>query len=496
MVQKKYFIDTNNNLINGGLFKKAPLKPATFVIFGATGDLTRRKLVPALYNLFVDKQLPDDFSIIGVARSKRELEQFKKHLKEGVATFSRSGIDFDLWLQLEKSIDFFQMDYNSDDYYLSLSDKLGIKDENNLHRRFLFYLATPPASFAPVLEGLGKHGLITPEHMQQLPHTRVVVEKPFGRDAKSALELNSIARMYLDEEQLFRMDHYLGKETVQNILIFRFANAIFEPVWNRRYVQKVRITAFEKIGVEGRGRFYEETGIIRDVLQNHLIQIMSLCAMEAPSSFEAERIRDERAKIFNALRPINPNDKEAISLGRYKGYLNEEHVAPDSRTPTYVSVKMFIDNWRWEGVPFILSTGKALSKKMTQIEIYFAPVPLCLFEDDAVCTKLEPNVLTIRIQPEEGITLKIGAKTPGDKQDVSPVDMHFDFNSSFKNRAQQEAYEKLLLDCLRGNQTLFARQDEVERMWNFVAPLLTGAENGTIPVKDYEPGSDGPEVKP
>ncbi|MBN2802795.1 MAG: glucose-6-phosphate dehydrogenase [Deltaproteobacteria bacterium] len=495
MSEEKYVLNADFG-ISAGLFNKRPLKPATFVIFGATGDLTMRKLVPGLYNLFVDNQLPEDFTILGVARSKRSLEDFKSRLKTGVEKYSRSGFNSDDWEKLAGRIGFFQMDYDLDESYFELSKLIEIEDDKNKDRSFLFYLATPPASFAPILSGLGKHGLITPEHLKGLPHTRVVVEKPFGRDTATALELNSIARMYLDEEQLFRMDHYLGKETVQNLLIFRFANAIFEPIWNRRYVQKVRITAFEKIGIEGRGRFYEETGIVRDVLQNHLLQIMALCAMEAPSSFDAERIRDERAKVFNSIRPLNSADTNSVSLGRYKGYLDEKDVSPDSKTPTYASVKMFIDNWRWEGVPFILSTGKALSQKMTQVEIYFAPVPLCLFEDKDVCTKLEPNVLTIRIQPEEGITLKIGAKTPGEKLDVSPVNMHFDFNTSFKGKAQQEAYEKLLLDCLKGNQTLFARQDEVERMWKFVAPLLEGAKDGSIEIKEYDVNSDGPEVKP
>jgi glucose-6-phosphate 1-dehydrogenase len=494
MIDSKFSVKADTGLA-GGLFNKAPLKPETFVIFGATGDLTMRKLAPALYNLHQDGQLPGDFSIVGVGRSKKETDEFKLRLKHGIQKFSRSGFSEDAWKKFSERIDFFQMDYSSDEAYRALSSRLGMDRTENTHRRFLFYLATPPASFAPILEGLGNHGLITPEHLEQLPHTRVIVEKPFGRDAKTAVALNNIARRYLDEEQLFRMDHYLGKETVQNILIFRFANAIFEPIWNRQYVQKVKITAFEDIGIEGRGRFYEETGIIRDVLQNHLLQIMALCAMEAPSSFEAERIRDERAKIFNSLRPVNINDKSSISLGRYKGYLEEPGVASDSRTPTFASLKLFIENWRWEGVPFILSTGKALSQKMTQIEIYFTPVPLCLFEDNDVCTRLEPNVLTIRIQPEEGISLKIGAKTPGDRQDVSPVKMHFDFNSSFAEKARQEAYEKLLLDCLRGNQTLFARQDEVERMWKFVAPLIEGAASGAVLIKEYPVGSDGPEVK-
>lgn len=481
----------------GGLFVKSPLQEATFVIFGATGDLAMRKLIPALYNLHSDGLLPSDFQIVTVARSSKTLESLLERFKKGVERFSRSGITDAIWQNLASRISYTQVDYDDPKSYEVLREQLGIDRPENAERRYLFYLSTPPTSFEVIIRGLGESGLVTPAHHKSGPPTRVVFEKPFGRDLASALELNSLAHQYLDEDQLFRMDHYLGKETVQNILIFRFANSIFEPIWNRRYISHVRITAFENIGIEGRGSFYEEAGVIRDVLQNHLLQILALCAMEPPNSFEAEHIRDERAKVFKALRHLDPVAvKKEVSLAQYKGYLDEEGVAKDSKTPTFASVKLFIDNWRWAGVPFILSTGKNLGKKMTQIEIHYTPVPLCLFKENEVCMRLEPNVLTIRIQPEEGISLRIGTKTPGEKQDVSPVNMHFDFNQSFKEKAQQEAYEKLLLDCVRGNQTLFARQEEVEQMWRFVAPLLEGAQNGDIPMGMYEPGSMGPEVKP
>lgn len=483
-------------LSSSGLFCKSDLQEATFIIFGATGDLTMRKLVPALYNLCVDGLLPDDFKIVAVARSAKNVDDLVARFKKGVERFSRSGFKENIWQHLVKRISYIQVDYSNKDSYRELENHLQIRNAKNAERRYLFYLATPPTSFHEIIQGLGKNKLVTPAHHNDGPCTRVVFEKPFGRDLASALELNNLATQFLDESQMFRMDHYLGKETVQNILVFRFANSIFEPIWNRRYISHVRITAFENIGIEGRGSFYEEAGVIRDVLQNHLLQILSLCAMEPPNSFESEHIRDERAKVFKALRPLYPDTHgNNISLAQYDGYLKEEGVASDSKTPTYASVKLFIDNWRWEGVPFILSTGKNLRQKMTQIEIHYTPVPLCLFKENDVCMRLEPNVLTIRIQPEEGISLRFGTKTPGEKQDVSPVNMHFDFNQSFKEKAQQEAYEKLLLDCLRGNQTLFARQEEVEKMWRFVAPLLEGAQDGTIPMGSYAPGSTGPEVK-
>ncbi|MBN2341852.1 MAG: glucose-6-phosphate dehydrogenase [Deltaproteobacteria bacterium] len=491
-------IDSNpQNRIKNGLFCKSAMSEATFVIFGATGDLTMRKLVPALYNLCVDGLLPEDFKIVTVARSAKEPAELLERFRQGVEKFSRSGFKSDVWEQLARRISYVQVDYSDDSSYRTLESHLGIRDPKNVDRRYLFYLATPPTSFNSIIRGLGKNRLVTPAHHHDGPCTRVVFEKPFGRDLTSALELNTLAKQYLDETQMFRMDHYLGKETVQNILVFRFANSIFEPIWNRRYISHVRITAFENIGIEGRGAFYEEAGVIRDVLQNHLLQILSLCAMEPPNSFEAEHIRDERAKVFKALRPLYADDiKDHVSLAQYDGYLSEKGVAADSKTPTFASVRLFIDNWRWEGVPFILSTGKNLKEKMTQIEIHYTPVPLCLFKENDVCMKLEPNVLTIRIQPEEGISLRFGTKTPGEKQDVSPVNMHFDFQHSFKGQAQQEAYEKLLLDCLRGNQTLFARQEEVEHMWHFVAPLLEGAQSGELPMGTYTPGTSGPEVKP
>lgn len=479
-----------------GLFCKSSPKEATFVIFGATGDLAMRKLVPALYNLCVDGLLPEDFSIVTVARSDVQLDTLLARFKNGVQRFSRSGLNEPTWQRLVDRITYLAVDYSSTESYRTLASALGMNEPGNAMRRYLFYLATPPTSFDHILEGLGRNKIVTPAHHREGPCTRVVFEKPFGRDLSGALALNAEAAKYLDEEQMFRMDHYLGKETVQNILVFRFANAIFEPLWNRRYISHVRITAFETIGIEGRGAFYEETGVIRDVLQNHLLQILALCAMEPPTSFEAEHIRDERVKVFRALRPISPDTlQDTVSLARYNGYLAEKGVAADSKTPTFVSVKLFLDNWRWEGVPFILSTGKNLHRKMTQIEIHYAPIPLCLFKEDDVCLRLAPNVLTIRIQPEEGISLRFGTKTPGEKQDVSPVEMQFDFKQGFQGKAQQEAYEKLLLDCVRGNRTLFAKQEEVEHMWRFVAPLLEGAQSGEIPMGTYEPGTPGPEVK-
>jgi glucose-6-phosphate 1-dehydrogenase len=466
---------------------------AAFVIFGATGDLNRRKLIPALYHLLKDGHLREDFAIFCVGRVEMTRTAFLQSLKEGVETFTRSKpVHPDILDRLLSAVVYVQEDFGRPDGFAKLRDELA---RRSLPIR-LFYLATPSSLFSSILKGLGNARLIGRDLCEHCS-IRVAFEKPFGRDPGSAVSLNALAREYLREDQIYRMDHYLGKETVQNILVFRFGNSFFEPLWNRKYVSRVRIIASENIGISGRGRFYEETGVIRDVLQNHLLQIVALTAMEAPVSFDADRIRDERAKVFRALRPMHPGylEQNAI-IGQYDGYRSEKDVAPDSKVPTFASLRLHIDSWRWEGVPFEIVTGKHLSEKSTRMEIHFRAVPFCLFGKDYVCERLDPNVLTLRIQPEEGISFRFCAKTPGETLQVSPVHMNFDYQSSFVEKAQQEAYEKLLLDCLRGDQTLFARQDEVELMWRYVAPMIDAAEAGTVPLVPYAPGSKGPAGAP
>jgi glucose-6-phosphate 1-dehydrogenase len=320
----------------------------------------------------------------------------------------------------------------------------------------------------------------------------VVIEKPFGHDLASARELNRLAGDVLSERQIFRIDHYLGKETVQNILVFRFGNAIFEPLWNRRHVDHVEITAAESIGVEGRGSFYETTGVLRDVVQNHLLQLLALCAMEAPVSFESDDVRDETARVLRALRPIAGADVAAETVrGQYRGYRDEAGVAAASRVPTYAALRVMIDNWRWQGVPFYLRAGKRLRRRVTEVAIHFHPVPVSLFSRDDVCQRLEPNVLRLRIQPDEGIALRFESKTPGDELAIGGVHMDFRYRESFPS-APQEAYERLLLDCMRGHGTLFVRRDVLEHQWSFATPILEAWEATADPIPLYEGGGTGP----
>ncbi|NLN62419.1 MAG: glucose-6-phosphate dehydrogenase [Myxococcales bacterium] len=463
---------------------------AVFVIFGATGDLSRRKLVPALYNLLKDGHLRKDFFVVLVGRRDGEKDALLQSLAEGMSQYSRTQpIDPAIRDALLSQVVYVAEDFGEPSGFSRLR---AILEQRPLPLR-LFYLATPSSLYPSILDGLSAAHLIG-EHADADCQTRVVFEKPFGRDLDSAIHLNALARAHLDESQIYRMDHYLGKETVQNILVFRFGNSLFEPLWNRKYVSRVRIIATEDIGIVGRGRFYEETGIIRDVLQNHLLQIAALSAMEAPVSFEADRIRDERAKVFRAFRPLYADQLSAHAIfGQYDGYTDADEVAADSRIPTFAALRLFIDNWRWEGVPFEIIAGKSLGEKSTRVEIHFRSVPFCLFGKHYVCEKLDPNILTLRIQPEEGISMQFSTKTPGDTLQVSPVRMNFDYRETFSDKAQQEAYEKLLLDALRGDPTLFARQDEVELMWRYVAPLIEATEAGTVPLHRYAPGGSGPK---
>jgi glucose-6-phosphate 1-dehydrogenase len=461
------------------------------VIFGASGDLTKRKLIPALYELFLDKQLPKCFRIVGFARSENSAEEFRSHLRDSVREFGRKVFDEKEWAKFAEIIDYHQGDYTDPAAYASLKKRLEEMECGcSVGDNRLFYLATPPSLYETVIGNLHGEKLVYPKKETD-SWSRVIIEKPFGRDLDSARELNSFVRARLHENQIYRIDHYLGKETVQNILVFRFANAIFEPLWNRNHIDHVQITAAEKIGVEGRGSFYDEAGVIRDFLQNHLFEVMSLIAMEQPVSFQADPIRDEKVKVLRSLhRQFDDEIAENVVAGRYDGYLDVKGVKPDSRTPTYAALKVMIDNWRWQGVPFYLRAGKSLVSRVTEVNIHFRRIPFCLFGQEEVCQRLEPNVLTIRIQPDEGIRLRFGCKTPGDNLAVSPVLMDFNYAEAF-GRETPEAYARLLIDAMRGDQTLFSRSDAVEHAWTYITPILRKLESG-LPLHGYKTGSDGP----
>jgi glucose-6-phosphate 1-dehydrogenase len=472
--------------------------PCALVIFGATGDLARRKLFPGLYNLSREGLLPRECAIIGLGRNSADLPAFRALIKEAVARFSRTKLDPAAWEELAARIYYVRGDLDEPGTYVALRAELARVDrEHGTRGDRLYYFSVPPSSFPVILGRLREFGLLY-DHEAVAgggPWSRVMIEKPFGRDLASARALNKMAASFLHESQIFRIDHYLGKETVQNILVFRFGNSIFEPVWNRKYIDHVQITAAEELGMEGRGKFYDAIGALRDVVQNHLLEVLALVAMEPPVSFRADDQRDERVQVLRSLRPIvgEAVARETVRA-QYRGYRQEPDVAPNSRTATCAALKVSIDNWRWQGVPFYLRAGKRLARRLTEIAIHFQAVPLCLFGRDDVCQPLEPNVLTLRLQPDEGIALRFTCKTPGGDLYVSNVTMDFSYARSF-DRPPQEAYERLFLDCMRGDATLFARQDGVERAWEFVNPILEGwaaADRRGEPIPEYDPGSAGP----
>jgi glucose-6-phosphate 1-dehydrogenase len=456
-----------------------PAPPCVLVIFGATGDLTKRKLIPALYNLAVDSLLPAEFSIVGVSRVDTGEDALRDRLREDLEQFSEDPVDPAVSDRLFKSFHYIAGEFNDPALFTRLRDKLAeIDKERGTQGSYLFYLAVPPDLFADVVRRLGEAGLAREEGGAW---RRVVIEKPFGRDLESARELNRRIHEVLDERQIYRIDHYLGKETVQNIMVFRFANGIFEPVWNRRYIDHVQITVAETVGVEQRGAYYETAGALRDMVQNHMFQLLALTAMEPPISFAADMVRDERVKMLYAIRPFSPEDvlHQAVR-GQYgegivdghpaPAYRTERNVSPTSPTETFVALKLYIDNWRWGDVPFYLRTGKHLPKRVTEIAIHFKRAPFQLFRGTPV-EHLAANVLVLKIQPDEGISLHFQAKIPGPEVALGKVKMHFEYADYFGNEPST-GYETLLYDCMTGDSTLFHRSDMVEAAWSVVAPIL------------------------
>jgi glucose-6-phosphate 1-dehydrogenase len=450
--------------------------PNILVIFGATGDLTHRKLVPALFDLFCDNKLPPQFCVVGFARRAQSDEAFRADLRASVQQYARAKPDAAAarWEQFAQALWYHPSEFDTADGYARLAQRLSELDaaHGTLGNR-LFYLATAPGYYAPIAARLRAAQLAPPGGAWE----RVIVEKPFGRDLASACDLNRELLTVFDESQIFRIDHYLGKETVQNIFAFRFANTILEPLWNRNYVDHVQITAAETIGVENRGGYYDGAGALRDMVQSHLLQLVALTAMEPPVSFDATAVHDEKVKVLRAICPLCPREvEEVVTRGQYaagqgmSAYRDEPRVAPDSCTETFVALRLAIENWRWAGVPFYVRVGKRLPKRVTEIRIQFKPVPHPLFSHEVV-SEIEPNVITLRLQPDEGIHWKFAAKQPGQEIRLSTVRMDFFYHASF-GAAPGDAYETLLLDAMRGDSTLFNRNDEVEVAWSLVTPIL------------------------
>ena len=461
--------------------------PQAIVIFGASGDLTKRKILPALFNLFVDDLLPESFAIVGYARSEWSEEEFRDHAREGVDEFSRTKPKDDQWKRFAPTLHYVSGEFHERHCFSHLIEELEHLDKDlGLGGRRLYYCATPPSAFPMIVERLGEEG--------DLGDARIVIEKPFGHDLESARELNKIVHGVFDESRVFRIDHYLGKETVQNILMFRFANSMFERVWNADAIDHVQITVAEDIGVGSRGEYYEQSGAIRDIVQNHLLQLLAFLAMDPPRSLEPEGIRDEKVKLLRAVHPFETDD---LVRGQYvscevdgttiPGYREEDGVAKDSTTETYAAVRTHIDNWRWAGVPFFLRTGKLLNRRATQVIVGLREAPGYLFEGTGIDRGIADHI-SIQIQPDEGISLAFNAKEPGPDIRVKPVHMNFSYAQSFSAQPA-EAYERLLSEAMEGDHTLFIREDEVERSWEIVEPIL----DDPGPIHFYSAGAKGPE---
>ncbi|MCP4681166.1 MAG: glucose-6-phosphate dehydrogenase [Desulfobacterales bacterium] len=478
-------------------------KPCMIIIMGASGDLTSRKIVPALFNLYLDGRLPDPFVIIGCARTAMKNDEFRERMKK--ACMPTNGTDDSSWKTFSSALHYRAIDYEQPASYVTLADTLTKLDEKwGTGGNRIYYLAIPPTLYKPVTQMIGEAGLAS-ESENSNGWARIVVEKPFGHDLSTAIDLDNSLHVYFREHQIFRIDHYLAKETVQNILMFRFTNAMFEPIWNRNYIDHIQIIATETLGVEHRAGYYEQAGVLRDMFQNHMMQLLALTAMEPPAFFEVDRVRDEKVKVYRAIRPFNvKNAEKYLVVGQYgrgtiagqkvPAYRDEHGVSSGSLTPTFAMMKIFLDNWRWRGVPFYLMSGKRLARKLTEINIHFKKVPHSMFRE-TLGEQIAPNLLALGIYPEERITLTFQTKDPGTKICLRSVTMDFHYNND--PSPALEAYEKVLLDVILGDHMLFWRQDGVELCWSFLTPILEQCETcGDRPqhLHFYESGTWGPEA--
>ena len=486
-------VTEKNPLVEG--LERLPVHPTTLVIFGATGDLSHRKLLPAIYNLAHEGALPEGFNLIGVSRSEMSDDDYRKLARESIQQYSRRPPDDQVLEKLLARVSYVAGTFDVDDVFERLKGELAQLDEEaGIAFNRIFYLATAPSFFAPIVKKLGDHVL----HKHDEADVRVVIEKPFGTRLQEALQLNQEVLSVLHESQVFRIDHYLGKETVQNMLAFRFANGMFEPIWNRNYIDYVQITAAEDLGIGRRAGYYDGAGALRDLVQNHMLQLLSLLCMEPPVTFDADEVRDEKVKVLHAVEPPPP---EAVVRAQYTagmaegkeavGYLEEEDVPPDSQTETYVTLRLEVDNWRWAGVPIYLRTGKRLARKVTEIAVTLKPVPHLAFQADG-SVGVQPNQIILAMQPNEGVSISLGAKIPGSRMRIRPVNMEFLYGTSFLSQSP-EAYERLILDAMRGDATLFTRNDEVEAQWRIIDPILESWEKGDEPLATYPAGSPGPQ---
>ena len=485
------------NPLTEGL-ERLPVHPTTLVIFGASGDLSKRKLLPAIYNLAHEGALPERFNLIGCARSEWSDDEFRDVARDAIQKFSRRRPDETVLQSLLSQMRYVPGSFDDESLYGKIAEVAEAEDEEaGIAFNRIFYLAVSPQFFETIAEAFGRTGM----NRREGADVRIVVEKPFGHDLASALHLNNALLSVFEERQIYRIDHYLGKETVQNTLVLRFANGIFEPVWNRSYVDQVQITASEEVALEGRAGYYDNAGALRDLIQNHLLQLLMLTGMEPPVSFSAKDIRDEKVKVLHAIKPPAVEDVPNMAVraqysagnagGRdVPGYLEEEGVNEGSVTETFAAVRLHIDNWRWAGVPFYIRTGKALARKVTEIVITLKPVPHLAFEQQG-SLGVHPNQLILTVQPNEGVSMTLMAKIPGARMRVRPVNMEFLYGTSFLSQSP-EAYERLILDTMRGDATLFARNDEVEAAWRIVDPILEAWSKDPGPIPQYKAGSSGP----
>ena len=491
-------VAAENPLVEG--LERLPVRPTALVIFGATGDLAHRKLLPALYNLAHEGALPERFELIGIARSEYSDEQFRQIAAESIERFSRRKPDPEVLQGLLCDLRYFSGSFDEERCYASIAEAIGGFEERAgypLNR--IFYMSTAPRFFPVIADMVGSSGLDEREGAD----TRLVVEKPFGSDLASARALNAKLLDVFEESQIFRIDHYLGKETVQNLMAFRFANTLFEPVWNRNFIDHVEITAAEDVGIGGRAEYYDHAGALRDLVQNHMLQLLSLLTMEPPTSFDANRVRDEKVKVLSAIVPPTPADVAQMAVrAQYArgtvggkdvpGYREEERVPPDSRTETYAAIRLDVSNWRWAGVPFYLRTGKRLTRRVTEIAVTLKPVPHVAFQSTG-SVGVQENQIILTVQPDEGVSLSVGAKIPGTQMRIRPVYMEFRYGTSFLSESP-EAYERLILDAMRGDATLFTRNDEIETLWGIVDPILTAWQDDLeSEIPQYPAGSAGPE---